>query len=48
MGFDDKDFKLANSINLIPNKYLIKQAGNSIVVPVLEHIFTIMFKGGEE
>jgi site-specific DNA-cytosine methylase len=27
--------------------HLIKQAGNSIVVPVLEYIFNVMFKGGE-
>jgi site-specific DNA-cytosine methylase len=47
MGFNDKDFKLANDIDLVSDVHLIKQAGNSIVVPVLEYIFNVMFKGGE-
>jgi site-specific DNA-cytosine methylase len=46
MGFEDKDFKLARDTNLVSDKYLIKQAGNSIVVPVLEHIFKIMLEDG--
>ena len=43
MGFDDKDFEAA--LKVTPgrtgclNNSLYKQAGNSIVVPVLEAIF---------
>lgn len=36
MGFDDSDFEKAEAVN--SNTQLYKQAGNSIVVPVLEHI----------
>ena len=36
MGFDDSDFKAAQSVN--SNTQLYKQAGNSIVVNVLEAI----------
>ena len=37
MGFDDKDFEKADKVN--SNTQLYKQAGNSIVVNVLEAIF---------
>jgi DNA (cytosine-5)-methyltransferase 1 len=37
MGFSDEDFYKAEAVN--SNTQLYKQAGNSIVVPVLEHIF---------
>lgn len=37
MGFDDKDFEKASQVN--SNAQLYKQAGNSIVVNVLETIF---------
>ena len=40
MGFDDADFEKAAQIN--SNSQLYKQAGNSIVVDVLAHIFTQM------
>ena len=36
MGFDDKDFEKAQKVN--SNSQLYKQAGNSIVVNVLEGI----------
>lgn len=36
MGFDDSDFEKAEKVN--SNTQLYKQAGNSIVVNVLEHI----------
>ena len=38
MGFDDADFEKAEAVN--SNTQLYKQAGNSIVVDVLEAIFT--------
>ena len=41
MGFDDADFEKASQHN--SNSQLYKQAGNSIVVDVLAHIFTQMF-----
>lgn len=44
MGFDDEDFYKAQSAG-ISNTQLYKQAGNSIVVNVLEKIFTNLFKG---
>lgn len=37
MGFEDSDFEKAEKVN--SNTQLYKQAGNSIVVDVLEHIF---------
>jgi site-specific DNA-cytosine methylase len=37
MGFDDEDFEKASKVN--SNAQLYKQAGNSIVVNVLEAIF---------
>jgi DNA (cytosine-5)-methyltransferase 1 len=40
MGFDDADFEKAAQTN--SNSQLYKQAGNSIVVDVLAHIFTQM------
>ena len=41
MGFDDSDFEKAEKIN--SNTQLYKQAGNSIVVNVLEAIFKKLF-----
>lgn len=40
MGFSDQDFDKAQNVN--SNTQLYKQAGNSIVVPVLEAIFRQM------
>ena len=37
MGFSDEDFEKAATVN--SNTQLYKQAGNSIVKPVLEHLF---------
>lgn len=37
MGFDDTDFEKAEAVN--SNTQLYKQAGNSIVVDVLEALF---------
>ena len=37
MGFDDSDYEKAEKVN--SNSQLYKQAGNSIVVNVLEAIF---------
>lgn len=45
MGFPDWAFKKAQEVN--SNTQLYKQAGNSIVVPVLEKIFGNMFTKGE-
>jgi DNA (cytosine-5)-methyltransferase 1 len=42
MGFDDEDFERAERVN--SNSQLYKQAGNSIVVDVLEYQFEIMFE----
>ena len=42
MGFDDSDFDKAAQVN--SNSQLYKQAGNSIVVNVLEEIFKNLFK----
>lgn len=44
MGFDDEDF---NKITGISNTQLYKQAGNSIVVDVLVHLFESLFKALE-
>jgi DNA (cytosine-5)-methyltransferase 1 len=41
MGFDDEDFERAEKVN--SNTQLYKQAGNSIVVNVLEAIFKTLF-----
>ena len=43
MGFDDADFEKASQVN--SNAQLYKQAGNSIVVPVLESILKEIIKG---
>jgi len=43
MGFDDSDFDKASQE--CSNSQLYKQAGNSIVVNVLESIFNELFKG---
>lgn len=45
MGFTDNDVKKCMDIG-ISNTQLYKQAGNSIVVDVLEAIFRQLFKGG--
>jgi DNA (cytosine-5)-methyltransferase 1 len=42
MGFDDEDFEKAEKVN--SNTQLYKQAGNSIVVNVLEAIFKNLLK----
>lgn len=42
MGFDDEDFEKASKVN--SNTQLYKQAGNSIVVNVLEKILTNLLK----
>ena len=42
MGFDDEDFERAEKVN--SNAQLYKQAGNSIVVNVLETILTSLFE----
>jgi DNA (cytosine-5)-methyltransferase 1 len=44
MGFEDSDFEKAEAVN--SNAQLYKQAGNSIVVPVLEHIISALFDCG--
>ena len=44
MGFDDTDFAKAEAVN--SNTQLYKQAGNSIAVPVPEHILTQLFQCG--
>ena len=41
MGFDDEDFEKAEKVN--SNTQLYKQAGNSIVVNVLERILKNLF-----
>lgn len=45
MGFDDEDFEKASQVN--SNAQLYKQAGNSIVVNVLEAILTNLLKGND-
>lgn len=47
MGFSEKDYENVKSLGLSYRK-MIKLAGNSIVVPVLEAIFKIMFGDEEE
>lgn len=42
MGFDDEDFIKAKQSG-VSNSQLYKQAGNSIVVDVLEKIFKNLF-----
>ena len=42
MGVSDSDFDKASI--LISNTSLYKQAGNSIVIPVMEKIFKNLFK----
>lgn len=44
MGFDDEHFQAAQDAG-ISNSQLYKQAGNSIVVDVLEYIFMNLFEG---
>ncbi len=45
MGFDDSDFEKASQV--CSNTQLYKQAGNSIVVNVLEEIFKNLLKEKE-
>ena len=51
MGFNDEDFKRLRKIypekEKITSSILYKQAGNSIVVPVLESILKEIIKGEE-
>ena len=42
MGFDDTDFEKAEAVN--SNSQLYKQAGNSIVVDVIEKIYEKLFE----
>ena len=42
MGFDDEDFYKAEAVN--SNTQLYKQAGNSIVVDVIEKIYEKLFE----
>lgn len=42
MGFTDEEFEKAKKVN--SNTQLYKQAGNSIVVNVLEEIFRKLFR----
>lgn len=44
MGFDDADYEKAAAVN--SGTQLYKQAGNSIGVPVVEHIMTALFQCG--
>lgn len=44
MGFDDADYEKAATVN--SNTQLYKQAGNSICVPVVEHICSQLFQCG--
>ena len=44
MGFDDSDFEKAEAVN--SNTQLYKQAGNSIGVPVVEHIIKALLECG--
>lgn len=44
MGFDDADFEKAEAVN--SNTQLYKQAGNSIVVPVVEYIIQALLECG--
>ena len=46
MSFSDEDFDNAQAVN--SNSQLYRQAGNSIVVAVLEAIFGQMFEGKED
>ena len=45
MGFNDSNFEKAKSAG-ISNTQLYKQAGNSIVVDVLQYIFRNLFNKG--
>lgn len=42
MGFSDSQFEKAESV--CSNTQLYKQAGNSIVIPVMSYIFKNLFK----
>lgn len=45
MGFSDEDFENAKGTG-ISETQLYKQAGNSIVVPMLEEVYKVLFKEG--
>ena len=45
MGWKDTEIDKVIAAG-VTKKYMYMQAGNSIVVPVLEAIFGAMFKGG--
>lgn len=45
MGFSDEDYDKAATVS--SESQLYKQAGNSIVVPVLEAIFRGLYKGDD-
>ena len=47
MGFTKTDFNKAASTKVVRENQLVKQAGNSIVVNVLEEIFKELFKDGK-
>lgn len=47
MGFDDEDFEKAQAVPM-SNTQLYKQAGNSIVINVLEKIFKNLLLGGQQ
>ena len=42
MGFSDEDYQKAQQV--VPQTQLYRQAGNAIVVPVLEGIFAQLFR----
>ena len=44
MGFDDADYEKAAAVN--SNTQLYKQTGNSIGVPVVQHIMKALFDCG--
>lgn len=44
MGFEDSDFEKAEAVN--SNTQLYKQAGNSIVVPVVQGILSELLESG--
>lgn len=47
MGFDDSDYQVL-AANGISKTQIYKMAGNSIAVPVLEHLFRQLFQKEQE
>lgn len=45
MGFSDEDYEKAKAVKMSETQ-LYKQAGNSIVVPMLEEVYKVLFKEG--